>query len=427
MESSVTQLPKSTVRLTVSVLPVEMSNYFAQAAELAAGQANIPGFRKGKAPRQVVESRLGKNNLAHQAFELALSQSYFEAIKKHDLKPIGQPKTDLTHEHDDLETKGLRYTAEVPVLPPVDLGGYQKIKVKPAEVAYSDKLIAEALAQLQRSRASFAQADRPAAQGDRVEIDFVGKKNGQAIPDSQSSNHPLVIGEDNFVPGFSEQLVGMRTGQVKEFRLPFPKDYHVSALAGQPIDFTVTVKQVQAVSLPKLDDAFAGNFGAKTLADLKKRLASNLKQEKTLEAKRQTEQAVVEKVLAQTKVEVPGLLVDDELTRMLGEFRQQVESQGIKFDQYLGHLKKTEDELRQEQQPEAVQRVKTSLVLQALQEAEQIKPTEQAVQEEIDRQLTQAPDQQTKERIKGDEFRTYVRRILGNRLAVQRLVKYATR
>ncbi|HEY8108542.1 MAG TPA: trigger factor [Patescibacteria group bacterium] len=426
MQVEVKKLPKSEVSLKISISPEEMKGYFDQAVKKLAKQANLPGFRKGKAPRSVLEARTGPHYIAHEAMELAVAESYYKAVVEHDLKPMGRPKTDLQDKHDDLEKDGLSFTATVAVLPPVTLGDYKKISVKPKPSEYSDKLVDDALEQLRKGRAGFAQVTRAAKEGDRVEIDFVGKQGGKEVSGAKSENHPLVLGQGGFIPGFEEELIGMKAGGVKTFKVTFPKDYHEKSLAGKPVEFTVTMRQVQETQLPELGDGFAEGFGAKSLADLRKRLAENLKQEKEQEARQRTEQEVIDKVAAQAKVEVPDALVDEELTRMFGEFRQHVERQGIPFDKYLEQSGKTEDDFRKDQRGEAERRVKLSLVLNAIQAQEKVTVSDQRVKEEVAAQLATAPDDQVKEQIKGDEFAAYVKRILGNREAVAKLVKYAT-
>ncbi|MEX2043626.1 MAG: trigger factor [Patescibacteria group bacterium] len=426
MDIELKQLPKSEVSLKISISPEEMKGYFEQAVKKLAEQANLPGFRKGKAPRSVLESRTGPHYIAHEAMELAVADSYYQAVTKHGLKPVGRPKTDLKDEHDDLEKNGLSFTATVAVSPPVELGDYKKISVKPEQAEYSDKLVDEALEQLRKGRAGFAQVTRAAKEGDRVEIDFVGKQGGKEVPGAKSENHPLVLGQSGFIPGFEDELVGLKAGQVKTFTITFPGDYQEKSLAGKPVEFTVTMRQVQETQLPELGDGFAKGLGAKSLKDLRKRLAENLKREKEQEARRKTEQEVVDKVVGLAKVEVPGTLVDEELTRMFAEFKQHVERQGIPFDKYLEQTGKTEDDFRKDQRAEGERRVKMSLVLNAIQERENVNVSDKHVQEEVEAQLATAPDERTKEQIKGDEFRAYVRRILGNRQTVDKLVEYAT-
>lgn len=419
--------PNSSVKLTISITPAEMADYFKEATKQVSEQVPVAGFRKGKTPRTMLENRVGKDYLSHQALEMAVTKSYYDAVIKHNLKPIGRPQTDIPDEHHHLERDGLTYTAMVPVMPEVKLGDYKKVRVKPVASAYSDKLVEETLEQLRKGRAGTAQVTRAAKKGDRVEIDFVGTLKGKEIEGAKSENHPLVIGEDSFVPGFADELVGMKTGQLKEFTIKFPKDYHEEKLRSQKVKFTVTMKQVQEVTLPAIDDAFAKQYGAASLADLKKRLAENLKQEKEQEARRATEAAVVEKVVAGASMEVPAVLIEDELTRMMGEFRQQVEKQGIPFDKYLEHLGKDEAGIRKEQRDEALRRVKTSLALNAIQETEGIKAGPKEIKAEIDQQLAQAPDEAAKQQIASDEFKHYVARVLGNRQAVAKLVEQATK
>ena len=421
MDVSVEKLPKSSVKLTISLTPQEVAKHYQTAVKQLSQQVKIEGFRPGKVPRQVLENRVGKEYLDHQALDLAVADAYYQAVLKEQLSPIGRPQTDIAGDHHHLERDGLKFTATVPVLPEVELGNYAKAKVKPVASQYADKLVDETIEQLRKSRAAISQVDRAAKKGDHVEIDFVGTKDGQEFEGGKSENHPLVIGEDNFIPGFADELVGMKAGEVKKFKIKFPKDYHEQSLAGQKVEFTVTMRSVKEATVPALDDEFATGFGAKSMDDLRQRLAENLREEKQREADLATEAAVVQAVVDQAKTEVPDALVEDELGRMAAEMRDNVERQGIPYDKYLEHVGKTEEQILAENKGEAERRVKTSLVLNKLQEVEKLQPQAKEVDAEIARNLEQAQSPDAKEQIKSDEFRRYVTRILGNRLAVARL------
>jgi len=426
VKSTVETLPDSQVRLEVSLSADELKAVAAKVTRQLAGQANVPGFRKGKAPRAVLAKRYGATQIEHEILERALVESYYEAVKEHQLQPIGQPETKLPDSHHDLEKSGLSYTATVPVTPEVKLGDYSTVSVVPTVSSFKDELVDETIEQLRGSRAVTSPADRPAEAGDKVEIDFVGMRKGAEVPGAKSENHPLVIGEDNFVPGFSDQLVGLRAGQIKTFKQQFPKEYHDSTLAGAKVDFTVTMKSVQAVTLPELNDEFATGFGAGSMDELRHRLRENLQAEKDREARTATESAVVDAVVATAEAAIPKLLVDEELDRMLGEFRQGIERQGIPYDKYLEQLAQTEQQIRDQQRDEAARRVKTSLVLNELQRRENVAAGPEEIQAEIDQQLATTPDEQAKAQINSEEFRRYVARIIGNRKVVALLVARVT-
>jgi trigger factor len=427
MESTVTPAGKSTVRLDIKLTAAEMQRYFDRAAHRLAEQVRIDGFRKGKVPRSVLEQRFGAGYLADQAAELALTDSYYQAVMKHKLQTIGRPDVQLPEDRSHLEQGGFAYTATAAVVPKVSLGDYRSIKTKPVKSAYREAVVKETLAKLQEGRAEASEVKRPARVGDRVEIDFIGRRRGQPVPGAQSENHPLVIGEDNFVPGFSEKLVGLTAGKRTTFKLKFPKDYRESSLAGANVEFEVTMKRVQVMKVPLLDDAFAKQFGAKTLDDLRKRLAENHRQEADDEARRATQQVALEALLKKASVELPDALVEEELNRMFAEFREQLDRQGIPYEKYLEHLGKSEDELRKEQRTEAERRVKLSLVVNTLAEVEKIVPTEAQVTSELKRQQELAGEGADPASLKSEEFRNYVVRVLTNRLAVEWLTKHATR
>lgn len=426
MDINVEPQPKSTVKVTVTITPAEMSEYFEQAARQLAPQVNVPGFRRGKVPRSVLAKQIGPGYLAHQALEVAVTDSYYQAVKKHNLQPIASPTTDIPHDDASLEKDGLTYTAVVPVMPEVDLGDYQNVKITPTASDFKADIVKETLEQLRRSRAENKAVDRPAAKGDRVEIDYVGTLKGNEFEGGKSENHPLVLGEDNFIPGFADQILGMHQGAVKKFKIKFPKDYHEPTLANQKVEFTVTLRTVEEVVLPDLTDEFAKQFGADSMKDLQKRLEENLRQEKENEARRATEMQVMDAVLDTATVEVPEILIEEELEKMVGEFRQGVEQQGLPYDKYLEHIGKSEDDIKAESSDEAAKRAKLSLVLNKIQATEKITASPKEVQAEIDAQLKVSPDQETTDRIQGEEFRRYVTRIVGNRTTLQKLVKRAT-
>ncbi|MSU76329.1 trigger factor [Patescibacteria group bacterium] len=425
MKSTVEQLPKSSVKLTITIAPEDMKEYVAKATERLGSQIDVKGFRKGKVPAKVVESKVGKDQLAHETFELAVADAYYKAIQEHKLRPIGQPQTDLKHEHVDLEQTGISFTATVPVVPDVKLGDYQKVTVEAVKSAFSEKQVDETIEQLRNSRASFAQVARAAKDGDRVEIDFVGSIDGKEFEGGKSENHPLVIGDQTFIPGFEENLIGMKAGDKKKFTVKFPKDYRQTDLAGKDAEFAVTLKQVQERALPKLDDEFAASLGAKSMDDLRKRLSENLKQEKDTEAGRETEMKLLEAIIAGATVEVPEALVEEELNGMMAELKQQIERQGLPYDKYLEQLGKKEADLRQEYREEAEKRVTMSLVLNTLQATENIMPTDEQVKAEVAKQLEAVTEPDDKERIKSDEFQQYVRRVLGNRMTIDKLMQSA--
>jgi trigger factor len=425
MKAVVTPAEQSTVHLSVELTPDEMAKHYDAVVRDLARQVSVKGFRKGKVPRAVLEQRFGAEYIAGQVLERAVSMSYYDAVTEHKLQPVAHPQTTLPDNRSQLDQTGLSYTAIVPVLPEIKLGDYQAVRVKPTPSEYKPELVDEAIEEIRKGQATFTDVDRPAQPGDRVEIDFVGSRKGVEVEGAKSENHPLIIGEDNLIPGFSDQLKKMRTGQVKTFKIRFPKEYHEKSLAGEKVEFTVTMKRLQERVLPALDDAFAKQLGVASLDELREKLSDNLQEEKRQEARRRTEDAVLEAVLGKAKVEVPQALIDEEAHRMVHEIERSAQAQGIPFEKYLEHLGKTHDELAHEQIGEAQQRVKTAFVLNEIAQEEKVAADSTVVQLEIDRQLAQATPEQ-REKIETDEFRRSVERAVRNQAVIDSLVTRAT-
>ncbi len=416
---------QSTVHLSVELSPAEMTKHYDVVVKELAGQVSVKGFRKGKVPRAVLEQRFGAEYIAAQVLERAVSMSYYDAVNEHKLQPVANPQTTLPENRSQLDQTGLSYSAIVPVLPKVELGEYQAVKVKSLESDFKPEQVDQAIDEIRKGQATFNDVDRPAQSGDRVEIDFVGSRKGVEVEGAKSENHPLIIGEDNLIPGFSDQLKKMRTGQVKTFKIRFPKEYHEKSLAGEKVEFTVTMKRLQERVLPDIDDAFAKKLGVGSLEELREKLTENLKEEKRQEARRKTEDAVLEAVLAKASVDIPNALIDEEAHRMVHEIERSAQAQGIPFEKYLEHLGKTHDELAAEQTGEAERRVKIAFVLNEIAEREKIAADSTVVQLEIDRQLASATPQQ-RESIETDEFRRSVERAVRNQAVIDALLTRAT-
>lgn len=425
MRATIEPQPKSVVKLTVELTPEEMQRHYAAVIQSLAQQADVKGFRKGKAPRPVLEQRYGADYIAHQVLERAITLSYYDAIKEHNLESVAQPQTELPDDHHNTEKTGLTYTAMVPVMPQIELGDYRSVKVKSKKSDYAPKLVDEALDELRRGRAAYEPVERGAQDGDRVEIDFAGTLNGEEVPGAKSENHPLVIGEDTFIPGFADELKKLKRGDQKKFKIRFPKDYHEKSLADQKVEFAVTMKEVQERKMPDLNDEFAKELGADSMTQLKERLEANLKAEREQLARRQTEQDVIDGIAKKASFELPDALIEAEAERLVDELRQGVEAQGMPFDKYLEHLGKDVPLLAAERRAEAEQRVRTSLLLSKIAEEEKVAPDKKQVDREVEAALASASDAQ-RAQIDQDDYRRYVTRVLTNQAVLDKIVARAT-
>ena len=373
-------MPKSRVRLTIEISPEEMVQYDKRAYEKLAKGIEIKGFRLGNAPRALVIERVGQNRFMKEIFDLALPSSYSQALTQEKLTPVQPPKVIIQKfpsaaVGSDSGENILIYQAEVDTMPDVEVGDYTKIKVnkvKPEKVKSEE--IKKVLDNIQMQHAKFNDVARPAKAGDRVEIDFEGSINGVVQEKLSSKNYPLILGKKVMVPGFEDNLVGLVKGQEKEFEIKFPKEFRIKDIAGKKVKFKVKVNDVKEIEKPPLDDNLAKKFNQKTVENLKKEIEKSIAKDKEMIAKRKMENEIIDKLISETKVEVPESLVEQELDRMVTNLKSQVERYRIPFDKYLERMKKSPEDLRKEWRQQAAKTVKVGLALRGVVEKEKIDP-----------------------------------------------------
>jgi len=382
-------LPKSRVEFE-SVVPLsEWKNFLRLAAEEISQEIKIAGFRPGKAPRNLVEQKVGKATVFNNAAEKAVSKNYLEYIKKEKIEAIGNPEIKVLNAE---EEKDFCYKAVVSVMPEIVLDeGYVK-SIKKINEEFAKKIVEVGkeevdleLEKLAKSRVKLITVRREARKNDSVEIDFNVFMDGVPIENGQSQKHPLIIGKGVFIPGFEDKIVGMKEGEEKEFELDFPSDYHQKNLAGKMVDFKVEVKEVYSRTIPKLDDTLAAFFQMKDLADLKKNLQESMLNEKSRSLNLKNESEMIGKIVEDTKFgDLPENLITSETKNVLAELEQNVTRQGGKFEDYLQHLKKTKDQLMLELTPNAIKRVKSALVIREIAVLEKINPSDDEVKQKVE-------------------------------------------
>ncbi|MFH0804679.1 MAG: trigger factor [Patescibacteria group bacterium] len=412
MECTVKKLPKGLAELTVTVPVNEMEAFVLRAASEVSRRLSLPGFRPGKAPYQIVEQRVGAMRIYQEAAEKAVAATYPQAVVDQGLVTVGQPEITLEK---IVPRNPLVYRASVALLPDVRLGEYRSIKTARKPVSVTATEVEATVAKLRDMFAAEAKTDKPAALGDKVEINFDTYVDRVAIDGGTSKNHPLILGQGNFIPGFEDALVGAVAGQVKELRLAFPKDYHRKDLAGQPVDFKVTVNTVFRRTPPPLDDSFAKLAGRfEKLEELRHHIEQNIHQEKSEREQQRWELAVIDVLLAQSTIgEVPSVLLESEVHKMLHELEHEVESRGMKFPDYLGSIKKSTEDLEHEFLPKAERRIKTALILRTIANAEQIEVADTEIQKEVQSQEQQhQATPEISERLHSAEYRDYLRSVM---------------
>ncbi|MDO8500159.1 MAG: trigger factor [bacterium] len=388
MTYTITKLPKSEIEISVKLGGDKIKKFESLALDEVKREIEIEGFRKGKAPDNIIKKKIGDAKLLERASVLAVEKTYPEIIREltekneEDLEPIGAPKIEITQK---ITTGNFEYTARVAILPAITLPDYKSI-AKTFTLSWQTPKVTEdeiekTLDSVRESRASLVTTPKPAQKGNLVEIDFETRLDGVALANGESKNHPLTLGEGKFMPGFEEEIQGMKADEEKSFSLTAPNDYVEKGLAGKKLDFTVKVRLVQEKILPKLNDDFAkslGNF--KDLTELKTSVREGIQLEKEEKERQQARIKIVDAVAEKISTELPEMLIERELDKMMGELRSNIERVGLGWNEYLVNLKKTEDSFRKDWEKDATRRVKIALVLRKIGKLEKLNPTEEEIE-----------------------------------------------
>ncbi|MBT2697878.1 trigger factor [Bacillus sp. ISL-40] len=370
--------------LTVEVSAEKVNEGLTAAFNKVVKQVNVPGFRKGKMPRPMFEKRFGVESLYQDALDILLPEAYGSAIDETGIEPIDRPDIDIEQME---KGKELIFKATVTVKPEVTLGEYKGLEVEALDTNVTDEDVANELKTLQERQAELVVKEEGTIEnGDTVVLDFEGFVDGEAFEGGKAENHSLEIGSGSFIPGFEEQLVGLATGESKDVEVTFPEEYHAAELAGKPAVFKVTIHEIKGKELPALDDEFAKDVDdeVETLDALKEKIKTRLENSKKHEAEHHLRDTVVEKAAANAEVEIPDVMVNSEVNRMLQEFEQRLQMQGMNLELYFQFSGQDENALREQMKEEAVIRVRTNLTLEAIAKAENLEVTDEEVDAELE-------------------------------------------
>ncbi|RTR27354.1 trigger factor [Robertmurraya yapensis] len=348
-------------------------------------KVSVPGFRKGKMPRAMFEKRFGVESLYQDAIDILLPEAYTKAIDEAGIEPVDRPEIDVEQVE---QGKSLIFKATVTVKPEVKLGEYKGLEVEKVDTEVTAEDVEAELKSLQERHAELVvKENEKAVDGDTVVMDFEGFVDGEAFEGGQADNYSLVLGSGQFIPGFEEQLVGTAAGEEKEVEVTFPEDYHAAELAGKKAVFKVKLHEVKGKVLPELDDEFAKDADdeVETLDALKEKIKTRLEDNKKHEAEHSVRDAVVEKAAENAEIDVPEVLVENEVDRMLQEFEQRIQMQGLNLDLYYQFSGQDEAALRAQMKEEAATRVRINLTLEAVAKAENIEVTPEEVDEELNK------------------------------------------
>lgn len=371
--------------LTIEVDAEKLNEGLDAAFKKVVKQVNVPGFRKGKMPRSLFEKRFGVESLYQDAVDFLLPEAYANAIDETGIEPVDRPEIDV----EQIEKgKALIFTAKVTVKPEVELGEYKGLEVEKFDTEVTDEDVENELKGLQEKQAELVvKEEGTAEQGDTVVIDFEGFVDGEAFEGGKGDNFSLELGSGQFIPGFEEELIGVSAGESKEVNVTFPEEYHAAELAGKKAVFKTTVHEIKTKELPALDDEFAKDVDeeVETLDALKEKTKKQLVDSKNHEAEHHVRDTVVEKAAENTTIDIPAAMVDTELDRMMQEFEQRIQMQGMNLELYYQFSGQDESALREQMKVDAEKRVRINLTLEAIAAAENIEVSEDEINEEVNK------------------------------------------
>ena len=382
---NVEKLEKNQVALTIEVGAEEFEASIDRAYKKLRGKMNIPGFRPGKAPRAMIEKLYGVEIFYDEAVELSYPTAYMQAITETELRIVGQPRVEMV----EISRNGYTFKATVDVFPEVKLGQYKGLTAVKGEVKVMAAVANAQLKEMADRATRLVTVERAVKNGDVAVIDFEGFDNGVPFDGGKGSNYDLEIGSGSFVPGFEEQLVGMKTGEEKDIDITFPENY-TPELAGKPVVFHVKVNEVKAKEVPAMDDEFAKDVSEfETLKELKADIKKKLTAERQQQADRAFEDALLDQVAANMECDVPQSMINDQIDGMVQSFKSRMESQGIPFDQYLKYTNTTEESLRAEAAAPAEKQLRMALALEAIVKEEKLEATAEEIEAEYARMAEQ--------------------------------------
>lgn len=384
MSVQVENLEKNMAKLTIELPAEELEKAIEAAYQKQKGKISIQGFRKGKVPRAMIEKIYGAEIFYEDAANALMQQNYAQAVDESGIDIVSRPEIDVVQIE---KGQPFIFTAEVAVKPEVTLGKYMGVTVTKIDISVSDEEVDAALEKERDNNARIiAVTDRPVADGDTAVIDFEGFVDGVAFEGGKGENHPLVIGSHTFIDTFEEQLIGKNAGDDVEVNVTFPEQYQAKELAGKPAVFKVKINEVKTKELPELDDEFAQDVSEfDTLAEYRESVKKRLEEEKADEAKKTKEDEALQKIVDKSRMDIPDAMIETQCETMLDEFAQRIAQSGLSMEQYMQFSGLTADALMEQVRPEAISRIKCSLVLEKIAEEEKIEVSEEEIDESIEK------------------------------------------
>lgn len=375
--------------LTVTVPAEKVDKALDQAFKKVVKQINVPGFRKGKVPRQIFEQRFGVEALYQDAVDILLPEAYGEAIDETGINPVAQPEVSVTQIE---KGKDFIFDATVTVEPEVKLGDYKGLEIEKQDTELTDDELQESIDHsLGHLAEMVVKEDGAVENGNTVNIDFTGSVDGEEFEGGQTEGYDLEVGSGSFIPGFEEQLEGMKTGEEKDVVVTFPEEYHAEELAGKEANFKTKVNEIKYKDVPELNDEIANELdsNAETVDEYKENLRKRLSEQKATEAENTEKEEAINKATENTTIDIPEAMVNTELDRMIQEFGQRIQQQGLDLQTYYQISGQNEDQLREQMKDDAEQRVKTNLTLTAIADAENVEVSDEDIDKELEKMSEQ--------------------------------------
>lgn len=419
-------LGKSQLELVVELTYDELKPYYEQGAKKVAQEVKVDGFRPGNVPLDILRQKIGDMTILEEAANIAIHKNIDKILKENiERQIVGQPRVEITKLAPD---NPLEFKIIVAILPEIKLGKYKDLKVKKKEVKVDDEEINKILEDLREMRVKEILSDEDIKDGDKVLVDLAMFLDKVPVEGGQGKDAAIIIGKDYVVPGFDKKLIGAKTGEVREFELPYPADFHMKNLAGKMVDFRVTIKEVYKRELPALDDDFAVAFGLKKIQDFKDNVKKSVVSQKEKEAEQALDKEILEKILEKTRVnDIPEMLIEHESHNMVHELEHTITEQGGKFEDYLASIKKTHDQLMLDLLPEAVKRVKASLLIREIAEVENIKVGEEEIEKHVEEMKKHYHDKPgVLEKLHAPEYLDYVYNVFASKKVVDKLREWNT-
>ena len=381
MRAVAEKIEKNKVKLTIELDNERFARALNRVYKRIANEIDIPGFRRGKAPKFLLDRYVGKEKIRYEAIEDIFSDVYREAVKMSNISPVSQPVIENIEDTSDKLVLELK----VDVKPEVKLGQYKGIEVEKPSVEVSDEEIQKELEYLQRANANLVVVnDGELQDGDVAIIDFTGYIDGKPFDNGSAKNYSLTIGSGSFIPGFEDQLLGLKPGEEREIKVTFPKDYHIEMLAGKEASFNVKLNEIKRYELPPLDDEFAKEVSEfDTLEELKKDIFNKTREVKEQKVDSEVQRNLIKKVISNSEMEIPDSMIERQMDRMVEEMYHELRARGIELSDYLRKFNYTLEDIREKMRDEAEFIIKKGLVLDAIAESENLKASDEEVDKEI--------------------------------------------